>query len=47
MPTVAPQLETLAKHGKLDELVPAWQVFEKKLSGVLQEVEQLLAGALP
>jgi hypothetical protein len=44
---MAPQLETLAKDGKLDELVPAWQAFEKELSGVFQEVEQLLVGALP
>jgi HPt (histidine-containing phosphotransfer) domain-containing protein len=42
----AGRLEDLAKEKKTGEFVQAWQVFEKELSGVLLEVEHLLAGAL-
>jgi len=43
----AANLEVLAKEGHTSQFVPAWQAFENELSGVLQEVEHLLAGTLP
>ena len=42
--TAAAHLETLAKEGKSDEFAAAWEVFDKELTSVLLEVEQLLAG---
>ena len=42
----AAHLETLAKDQNTKEIAGAWQTFDNELSGVLAEVEQLLAGAL-
>jgi CheY-like chemotaxis protein len=42
----AAHLETLAKEQNTKEIAAAWQGFDQELSGVLLEVEQLLAGAL-
>lgn len=42
----AANLEALAKERHTSQFVPAWQAFENELSGVLQEVEHLLAGTL-
>ena len=42
----AGHLEDLATEHKTDAFMPAWRVFEKELSAVSVEVEQLLAGPL-
>ena len=42
----ASRLEMLAKSNALAELEPAWQVFDRELNSVFQEVEQFLAGTL-
>jgi HPt (histidine-containing phosphotransfer) domain-containing protein len=41
----AAHLELLAKEGKSEELADAWHAFDTELSGVLVEIEHLLAGA--
>jgi HPt (histidine-containing phosphotransfer) domain-containing protein len=42
----AAALEALAKDGKSDALLAAWQAFDIELSKVIQEVEHLLTGTL-
>jgi PAS domain S-box-containing protein len=42
----AAALETLARENRCDEFAAAWQTFDKELTEVFLEVEQLLAGAL-